>query len=122
CLANRYRALPILSSEIGAQLATCTLLSCYRAGPSLSRREGRIGEPPRHRTWIACMASRAGVEPAQPTFGGPVPSPSAGRMRENMAPRVGFEPTIVGLEDRLPSFGRGELERALESGRPRLRG
>jgi hypothetical protein len=32
--------------------------------------------------------------------------------RENLAPRVGFEPTVVGLEDRLPSFGRGNLERA----------
>ena len=31
--------------------------------------------------------------------------------RENMAPRAGFEPAVVGLEDRLPSFGRGEVER-----------
>jgi hypothetical protein len=26
---------------------------------------------------------------------------------EGMAPRVGLEPTVVGLEGRLPSFGRG---------------
>ncbi len=32
--------------------------------------------------------------------------------RGYLAPRVGLEPTVVGLEGRLPSFGLGEMERA----------
>lgn len=51
----------------------------------------------------ACLASPRGFEPLMLRIGGAAVSAT----RENLVPRVGFEPTVVGLEGRLPSFGRG---------------